>query len=227
VCLAAAACGKSSDPPSAPKASFPSGIISSLAPQACSCQNDACTQVVERMMGEVTAQVEEYKKTQPLTPDQDKQLAELNDCVATMRSWEVRDLAAFGTVPFSFQGTLRVPRGAKTRTATVHDADGKQTGMMAYVDLPDGVKVMLIERSANSTDDPGMLKEMLASTGKVVLDRREASWYMLAIEREDGIAVQGATWGARPGLSCGTEQPITAAQIDEIVRICSSLQPKP
>jgi hypothetical protein len=135
-------------------------------------------------------------------------------------AWETKKLSELGKEPFGFAGVLQVPPGTKTTSART------SAGPLAYLDLPSGARMMLMERAPNASDDPSAVEQVLKLTGKVILKKREKTWFMLAIERDDGIAITGASWGVRPGLDCGTEQPITRPQVEEAIAICSSLKAK-
>jgi len=99
---------------------------------------------------------------------------------------------------------------------------------MAYVDLSDGMRLIVSERSANAPDDPQLLKQILASTGTIVVDRSGPSWYLVGVDQgAGGIAVQGESWAVRPGISCATEQPLRQQeQIEMVIAFCTSLAPK-
>lgn len=139
--------------------------------------------------------------------------------------WKAVKLSELGQTPMPFDGVLMMPPSAKTRSSTF-EVGGKTEGAMAYVELASGAKVMLVQRAPDASDDPSMLKQMLSSTGKLVMDRRGPTWFMLGVQRGDGIAIQGETWGARPGFSCGAQSTVTQAQLEEVLAICSSLRQK-
>jgi hypothetical protein len=141
--------------------------------------------------------------------------------------WEVRELASLGEEPFSFAATIRVPPGSKSKSFAT-TAGGEEAGVMAYLDLEDGTRVIVSERSPNAPDDPEMLKGILGSTGKVVVDRRGPTWYLVGVDQgAGGIAVQGDSWAVRPGISCATEKPLDGSKgIERVLSICTSLAAK-
>jgi hypothetical protein len=147
------------------------------------------------------------------------------DAIVVPAGWETRSLDKLGEEPFAGSGVISVPPKTKTQTFAT-TAGGKASDPMAYLDLPDGVRVMLMRRAPTAPDDGGMVKQLLASTGKLIIDRKTPTWFFFAIERADGIAVQGDFWAVRPGLNCGTEKTLTRAQVDEVLAVCGSLRPE-
>ena len=113
------------------------------------------------------------------------------------------------------------------RSSALFDGSGGQIGVVAYVDLPGGVRVMLAERAKNAVNDPELLKKFLASSGKIIVDRREPTWFMVAVERDDGIAMQGEFWAVSPGIGCATEKPVTRAQLEYVMALCATFAAKP
>lgn len=135
------------------------------------------------------------------------------------KGWPTKKLSELGKLKFAFDGKVKIPPEAKTST-TAMTANDKRVGTMAYVELSDGVKVMLAERAKGATKETAPLEEMLGITGKVTT-RKDPKGYWIIVERDDGLAVQGANWAVEPGIDCATEKPVTkeqAAVVDEICR---------
>src|SRR5687768_15319949 len=105
--------------------------------------------------------------------------------------WSQRDLGSLGVEAFSFPATVKLPPGAETQTAALYGGDGQRIGVVAYIDLPGGVRVNLAERAKNAVNDPELLLAYMRSKGKLVVDRREPTWFMLAVETANGIELQG------------------------------------
>lgn len=141
-------------------------------------------------------------------------------------AWNTVRISKLGTDKFAFDGTLRVPPGTKTSTTGVYTSDKKLTGLMAYVTLPGGVKLMMSQRTRESEKDPTMLKSLIASQGPFVIDRRTPTGYMLVLRRDDGFVVQGAMWPVEPGLDCATEDALTLPQLAETLAVCDSFAGK-
>lgn len=143
------------------------------------------------------------------------------------KGWTKKPLSALGKAKFSFEGTLLLPKGTKTSGGATTDSAGKRTGTMAYLDLPDGVQVILMERNANAvTTDPkmlDMLESMIAMSGKVIVSTREPTFYLFMAEAPDGIVFQAANWALPPGIDCAAMKPVTRAQADQVIAICKSL----
>jgi hypothetical protein len=136
--------------------------------------------------------------------------------------WETKALSSLGKQPFSFKASLKLPRKSKS-TSSSYTVGGKPGGAMAYVDLPSGVRVILMQRSENAMNDPTMTAQVLAMSGKVLEVRKGATSYMIFVEQAQGLVIQGATWAVMPGLDCATEKPLTVEQAEEVTAICESL----
>ena len=136
--------------------------------------------------------------------------------------WETKSLSSLGKQPFSFKASLKLPPKSKSTSAT-YSVGGKPGGTMANVDLPNGVRVILMERSPNAMNDPAMTAQVLAMTGKVLEVRKGATSYMIFVEQDQGLVIQGATWAVMPGLDCATEKALTMPQAEEVTAICESL----
>ena len=142
--------------------------------------------------------------------------------VVDTSGWSQRDVSALGIEGFSFPATIRLPPGAETQTAALFGGDGARIGVVAYIDLPGGVRVNLAERAKNAVNDPEMLLTFMRSKGKVVMDRREPTWFMLAIETPNGYELQGQFWAVKPGVSCSTRRPVTHDQLQLVTAMCAT-----
>jgi hypothetical protein len=140
-------------------------------------------------------------------------------------SWSQRELASLGVEAFSFPATIKLPPGAETQTTALYGNDGARIGVVAYVDLPGGVRVNLAERAKNAVNDPDMLLQFMRSKGTLVVDRREPTWFMIAVETDQGIELQGQFWAVRPGISCSTQKPVTADQLAQVTAMCATFAP--
>ena len=143
------------------------------------------------------------------------------------KGWVKKSLSSLGKQKFSFEASLKVPAGTKTSGGATTDGEGKRTGTMAYLDLPDGVRVILMERSANAvTTDAKMLDMMesrVAMNGKMLVSTREPTFYLFMAQASDGIVFQAANWAVAPGIDCATMKPVTRAQADQVIAICKTL----
>ena len=143
------------------------------------------------------------------------------------KGWVKKSLGSLGKEKFSFEASIKVPAGTKTSASATTDGAGKRTGTMAYLDLPDGVRVILMERNANAvTTDAkmlGMMESMIAMSGKIIVSTREPTFYLFMAEATDGIVFQAANWAVPPGIDCGAMKPVTRAQADQVIAICKTL----
>ena len=143
------------------------------------------------------------------------------------QGWTKKSVSTLGKEKFSFEASLRLPKGTKTSGGATTDGAGKRTGTMAYLDLPDGVRVILMERTAASvTTDPkmlDMLESMIAMSGKIVVSTREPTSYVFMAATADGVVFQAANWAVSPGIDCATMAPVTRAQADQVIAICKTL----
>jgi hypothetical protein len=140
--------------------------------------------------------------------------------------WKKKTLSTLGKERFSFQGSILLPPKSKSKTVRT-DPIGKRPGdVLAYIDLASGARVMLMERAPNAFRDPTMLAQLLAKTGEVLEVRKNETSYMIFVQQEQGLVIQGANWVMAPGFDCASEKPLTLAQAEEITVICNSLNAK-
>ena len=140
---------------------------------------------------------------------------------ADTKGWETKKFSQLGKEKFSFEAKVKVPPKSKTSSIPT-TSGGKKDGTVAYVEVPAGPRVVLMERGPKEDKDPARLEALLAKTGTVTVSRKDPTGYWLVIERKDGIVVQGANWAVEPGVDCGTEQVLAPEQVDVVDAICSS-----
>jgi hypothetical protein len=137
-------------------------------------------------------------------------------------SWSERDISKLGVEAFSFPATIKLPPAAETQTAALYGDDGTRIGVVAYVDLPGGVRVNIAERAKNAVNDADLLLKYMRSKGQLVVDRREPTWFMIAVDTGNGIELQGQFWAVRPGISCSTQKPVTGDQLEMVTALCAT-----
>lgn len=143
-------------------------------------------------------------------------------------AWSARDLGTLGMEAFSFAGTIKLPPGAETQTTALFGSDGTtKIGVVAYVDLPGGVRVNIAERDKNSVNDPEVVRSYLRTHGALVFERKQPTWYMIAVDTGHGLEIQGQFWAVPPGLSCSTQRPVSLDQAELVTAMCASFAPKP
>ena len=143
--------------------------------------------------------------------------------------WKPIGLADVAKAGFATRGILRVPPGATIGAGGRATASGASDAAYARITLPDGKHVTVLERHAGSTESPDELVATLARVGmRVLLQEHGATWFAVGTDMGNaGLGVQCETWGARPGVSLGVEEPVDAAGYKTFVRICASLTAAP
>jgi hypothetical protein len=145
-----------------------------------------------------------------------------------VKGWETKWLSELGDVKFRIDGMVKLPRNAKSTTQTDTAPVGDQTpATLALVKLPNGVTLMLMERTPKIAKDPAKLEAWLSKTGEIVSSTRHAVGYFIVVKRKDGHVVMGANWAVEPGIDCATEKPVTRVQAEEIASICATFSPLP
>lgn len=141
--------------------------------------------------------------------------------------WSDRDLSSLGVEDFSFPGTIKLPPGAETQTTALYGGDGtEKIGVVAYVDLPSGTRVNIAERDKHAVNDPEVVRTYLQTHGKLVFERAQPTWYMVAVDTGHGLEIQGQFWAVPPGISCSTQRPVSLADADLVTAMCSSFAAK-
>jgi len=142
-------------------------------------------------------------------------------------AWAARGLDTLGMEAFSFAGTIKLPPGAETQTTALFGGDGTtKLGVVAYVDLAGGVRVNIAERDKSSVNDPEVVRSYLQTHGTLVFERKQPTWYMLAVDTGHGLEIQGQFWAVPPGISCSTQRPVSLDQAELVTAICASFAPK-
>lgn len=143
-----------------------------------------------------------------------------------LKGYETRKLSSLGETPFSIEGTIKLPVKAKSVTSRESAPVGDQVPeTLATIDLPDGVKLLLMERHSGIAKKTKKLEDYLTKQGPLVINSHYSTGYFLAVERKDGVVMMGANWSVEPGLDCATDKPVPLATAKLVEQICASFSP--
>jgi len=143
-----------------------------------------------------------------------------------LKGYETRKLSTLGEVAFGIDGTIKLPPKAKAVTSRESAPVGDQVPeTLATVDLPEGVKLLLMERHSGIAKKTEKLEAFLTKQGPLVINSHHSTGYFLAVQRKDGVVMMGANWSVEPGLDCATDKPVTLVQAKLVEAICASFSP--
>jgi hypothetical protein len=143
-----------------------------------------------------------------------------------LKGYEPRKLSSLGKVGFKIEGTILLPPKANSATSQESAPVGEQTPeTLATVELPEGVKLLLMERNSKIAKKTDQLEAYMKKQGELVINDHHPTGYFIAAQRKDGVVMMGANWAVDPGLDCATEKPVTLAQAKVVEAICASFRP--
>jgi hypothetical protein len=143
-----------------------------------------------------------------------------------LKGYEPRKLSSLGKTAFTIEGTIMLPPKVKSATSRESAPVGEQTPeTLATIELPDGVKLELMERNSKIAKKTDQLEAYMKKQGELVINSKHPTGYFIAAQRKDGVVMMGANWSVEPGLDCATEAATTLAQVKVIEAICASFKP--